>query len=289
MFTLRKMRKSSNLFKKLCIILSLLLIMVNAQGKVFAKESSTLTLTKCQSGMHLHLYHVANKINGEFVYTQEFLDAKNANIDLNKLPTADDTQKAAETLKGYAINKEGQDKEANGDVVKYNGLQKGVYLLIIDNLEKDHQIYRYLPYLIDLSQSTEVELSKYSLSTVYKYRLLKKWEGTNNPPDRIVVDIYGNGIKEKTVNLTKKQNYFYSWQDHQKKNYTVVEHHVKGYKNSVVYGEKDGEANIVLTNTKTITQKSQTKTGDATPIMFYVILLSISGIVLIMIGKKCKR
>lgn len=282
------MRRSSNLFKKLCIILSLLLIMVCMQGNVYGEEASTLTLTKCQGGMHLHLYHVANIVNGEFVYTQEFLEARNADIDLNQLKSAYDVQKASETLKGYAMGKEGLDKEAVSDIVKYGGLKKGIYLLLVDNFKKENQTYRYSPYLINVAKDTEVELSKYALSNVYQYRLLKKWEGTNNPPDRIVVDIYGNGVKEKSVVLTKKKNYFYSWKDDQKKNYTVVEHHVKGYKNSVVYGEKDGEANIVLTNTKTITQKSQTKTGDETPVMFYVILLSISGIVLIMIGKKCK-
>ena len=113
--------------------------MGNAQGNVYGEEASTLTFTKCQSGMSLHLYRVADGKFGSYKYTKAFLDAKNANININKLQTSEEAQIAATTLMGYAVNKEDSHFIASGDKVRVEGLSAGLYLLVIDDLASERR------------------------------------------------------------------------------------------------------------------------------------------------------
>ena len=283
------MKKLNKLFKSFIVILSLLLIMGNAQGNVYGEEASTLTFTKCQSGMSLHLYRVADGKFGSYKYTEAFLDAKNANININKLQTSEEAQIAATTLMGYAVNKEDSHFIASGNKVRVEGLSAGLYLLVIDDFHDGHKVSRYLPYLIDVSTSKEIALTKYSNTEIYQYKLLKQWNGTNNPPKSITVDLYVHGKKERTVILEKEKNYAYSWKTNSSRNYSVVEHKVEGYKNTVSTAQKDGIQSIVLTNTKDVKKPPHVKTGDSTNITIYIFLLALSGLALILKGKRLEK
>ena len=145
-------------------------------------------------------------------------------------------------------------------------------MLLVDDYTDGSVTYSYLPYLIAIPQTTEVELSKYSTTEIHKYSLVKHWVNSTDTPDSILVDLYNGSTLEKTITLSKSNNYSYSWTTDTTKNYSIVEHAVTGYSASVSSSESDGTMYFVLTNTKTPTNetpnyntpKNETKTTTKT-------------------------
>lgn len=202
--------------------------------------------------MKIHLYQVADLRSGQYSYTKDFSDAgSETGISLNALKTGNDLSAAAETLKGYAQKASGTEYTASGNTLKIPSLESGLYLLLVDSFAKGSETRSYLPYLIAVSQSSEVELSKYSTAEVHRYSLVKHWDGGTKIPDSVKVDIYNGSSLEKTVTLTKSSNYSCSWTSETPGNYSIREHPVSGYKASVSFAESNGTAYFVLTNTKT--------------------------------------
>ena len=256
---------------------------------VHAQESFPLTISHCGSGMSLHLYKVADGEFGSYKYTEAFQEAKYANIDINKLENANETQIAATTLKGYAVNKDHDHRIADGNVVKYEHLSTGLYLLVVDNYREGRKLWKYSPILIDMKESKTISLTKRVNDEYYDYKLVKQWNGTSQPPQRITVDLYVDGKIERTVILEKEKNYTYSWETDGYKDYSVVEHHIDGYKNTVSIVQNDGLETIVLTNTKNQKQPPAVRTGDSTHYTIYVFYLALSGLALILIGKRLEK
>ena len=203
--------------------------------------------------MKVHLYQVASIDNDQYSYTDDFSGAKNTSIDLNNLKTSEDLATAASTLKGYAVSVTGTTEIASGSSLTFSSLNKGLYLLLVDDYTSGSVTYSYLPYLIAIPQTSEVELSKYSTTEVHKYSLVKHWVNSTNTPDSILVDLYNGSTLEKTITLSKSNNYSYSWTTDTTKNYSIKEREVTGYSASVTSTESDGTMYFVLTNTKTPT------------------------------------
>lgn len=239
------------------ILLSLLLVVLNSQSLLHAQDLSSLTITKTQSGMNVHLYQIASIDNDQYSYTKEFSDAKNTSIDLNNLKTSENLALAAQTLKGYAANVKGNDLKTDGESLTFSSLSKGLYLLLVDDYTSGNTTYTYLPYLIAIPQTTQVELSKYSTTEIHKYSLVKHWVNSTNTPDSILVDLYNGSTLEKTITLSSSNNYSYSWTTDTTKNYSIKEHEVAGYSASVASSESDGTMYFVLTNTKNTTTTTE--------------------------------
>ena len=122
--------------------------------------------------MNVHLYRVANITEtGSCQYTEEFKDAENTAIDLNKLETSENLKNAAITLKGYAAGVEGLTKQALSSQVCYTNLKTGLYLITADNLEKDNTTYTYLPYLISLHKG-QIMMYPLTLLNIQKIPLM---------------------------------------------------------------------------------------------------------------------
>lgn len=246
--------------KLLGLLLSLLIAASAGQPVLHAQDLSSLTLLKTEPGMKIHLYQVADLRSGQYSYTKDFSDAgSETGISLNALKTGNDLSSAAETLKGYAQKANGAEYTASGNTLKIPSLESGLYLLLVDRFTKGSETRSYLPYLIAVSQSSEVELSKYSTAEVHRYSLIKHWNGGTKIPDSVKVDIYNGSSLEKTVTLTKDSNYSCSWTSETPGNYSIREHPVSGYKASVSFAESNGTAYFVLTNTKTQGKKENGK------------------------------
>lgn len=244
-------------------LLSLLLVM-NIQC-VYADDSLKITNTK--NGMHVHLYKIADRSDDGYTYTDEFSDAKSTSIDLNNLKTTEDVLQAAQTLKGFAAGRSGTDLIATGDSLTYPSLTQGLYLVLIDNYTSGDTTYSYLPLLQQFPETSEVSLTKYSTTVLHKYSLVKHWSGGTNYPNSIKVDLYNGNTLEKTLTLTKKNNYAYTWTTTQDKDYSIKEHQVTGYSSSVDVSVSNGTQSFVLTNTKNpvtvTTNSSEVPTDNA--------------------------
>lgn len=277
------------------ILLSVTVFNIFQVTAVDVNKNCSLTLNECLSGLNVHLYRVASvSKDGSYEYTDEFKDAENSSIDLNKLETSEELKNAAMTLKGYAANKEGVTKTTTSSTLTYSNLNTGLYLVVADNLVIDGKTYTYLPYLISLPQGTDYDVSidfiKYSKNPSHEYKIVKRWvdKGLTHP-EKIEVELYNGSSLVETITLDAKNNYAYSWKTDQAINYSIKEKNVKGYKGIVSSSSNEQSTEYIITNTSVDTPSTNVKTGDSTRINHWIMLMSAAGLLLIVLGKLFKH
>lgn len=272
------------------VILSVAVFNLFQVAAVDVNKKCSLTLNECLSGLNVHLYRVASIDEvGSYQYTEDFKEAENTTIDLNKLETSEELKNAAITLKGYAANKEGMTKVTTSSTLTYSNLTTGLYLVVADNLVIDGKTYTYLPYLISLPQSTKYDVSinfvKYSEVYSHEYKIIKQWKDNGSThPNSIEVELYDGNTFLKTITLDAAHNYAYSWKTEQVMNYSIKEKNVKGYKGIVSVSSNDAKTEYVITNTSTSSTGSHVKTGDTTRMNHWVTLMALSGLFLLIVG-----
>ena len=277
------------------VILSVAVFNLFQVAAVDVNKKCSLTLNECLSGLNVHLYRVASIDEvGSYQYTEDFKEAENTTIDLNKLETSEELKNAAITLKGYAASQKGVIKKANSSTLSYTNLKTGLYLITADNLELNGTTYTYLPYLISLPQGTDYDVSidfiKYSKNPSHEYKIVKRWvdKGLTHP-EKIEVELYNGSVLVETITLGAKNNYAYSWKTEQVMNYSIKEKKVKGYKGIVSVSSNDAKTEYVITNTSTSSTGSHVKTGDTTRINHWVTLMALSGLFLLIVGTLFKH
>lgn len=272
------------------VILSVAVFNLFQVAAVEVNKNCSLTLNECLSGLNVHLYRVASIDGvGSYQYTEDFKEAENTTIDLNKLETSEELKNAAMTLKGYAARKEGVTKTTTSSTLTYSNLNTGLYLVVADNLVIDGKTYTYLPYLISLPQGTKYDVSidfvKYSEVHSHEYKMIKQWKDNGSThPNSIEVELYDGNTFVKTITLDAAHNYAYSWKTEQVMNYSIKEKNVKGYKGIVSVSSNDAKTEYVITNTSTSSTGSHVKTGDTTRINHWVTLMALSGLFLLIVG-----
>ena len=236
--------------------------------------------------------------NWEFVLTGAFQDIP---ADLNDLDTEAMTE-LSETLAAYAAadgiepDYSGRTDE-NGQVV-FEGLTKGLYLIIGESVIWDGMRYDPVPFLLTVpsqdaegawNYQTEADV-KYETSVPEKeeteYKVVKYWVGDgsgNARPVQITVDILRDGILYDTQTLTAENNWSYSWTAEDNGSvWQVVEREIPEH--YTVKVEKN-KTMFLLTNTYAgDTPEEVPKTGDSSVPLLPVTLLSLSGMVLILAG-----
>ena len=236
--------------------------------------------------------------NWEFVLTGAFQDIP---ADLNDLDTEAMTE-LSETLAAYAAadgiepDYSGRTDE-NGQVV-FEGLTKGLYLIIGESVIWDGMRYDPVPFLLTVpsqdaegawNYQTEADV-KYETSVPEKketeYKVVKYWVGDgsgNARPVRITVDILKDGVLFDTQTLTAENNWTYSWTAEDDGSvWQVVEREIPDH--YTVKVEKN-KTMFLLTNTYAgDTPEEVPKTGDSPVPLLLVTILSLSGMVLILAG-----
>ena len=236
--------------------------------------------------------------NWEFVLTGAFQDIP---ADLNDLDTEAMTE-LSETLAAYAAadgiepDYSGRTDE-NGQVV-FEGLTKGLYLIIGESVIWDGMRYDPVPFLLTVpsqdaegawNYQTEADV-KYETSVPEKeeteYKVVKYWVGDgsgNARPVQITVDILRDGVLYDTQTLTAENNWTYSWTAEDDGSvWQVVEREIPDH--YTVKVEKN-KTMFLLTNTYAgDTPEEVPKTGDSSVPLLPVTLLSLSGMVLILAG-----
>lgn len=292
-------KKFKKLFVCFTVLLSVAVFNSLQVAAVNLNRDCSLTLNECLSGLNVHLYRVASVLDdGSYQYTDSFQKAsEEANIDLNQLKTSEHLKDAAITLKGYAINTNGLTQIAENSTLTFNNLKTGLYLITTDPLEKEGTTYTYLPYLISLPQDTRynvsIDFTKYSKNPSHEYSIVKHWKDNGSSrPDKIYVELYNGTSLEKTITLSKNNNYAYSWTSKESKNYTIKEKAVKGYKGIITYTSNNDKTEYIITNTSTTTSTkhgSKVKTGDTTSMNQWITLMAFTGVLLILLGSVFKH
>ena len=233
--------------------------------------------------------------NWEFVLTGAFQDIP---ADLNDLDTEAMTE-LSETLAAYAAA-DGIEPDysgttdANGQIV-FEGLAKGLYLIIGESVIQDGVRYDPIPFLLTVpsqdaegvwNYQTEADV-KYETSVPEKeeteYKVVKCDGSGSVRPVQITVDILRDGVLFDTQTLTAENNWSYSWTAEDDGSvWQAVEREIP--EDYTVKVEKD-KTMFLLTNTYTgDTPEEVPKTGDSSVPLLLVTLLSLSGMVLILAG-----
>ena len=121
-----------------------------------------------------------------------------------------------------------------------------------------------------------------------EYSVLKLWKDAGADavrPAQIHVDILQDGQLWESVILSAGNHWRYSWKAPAGHSFAVVERQVpEGYTVTVT---ENGTA-FVLTNTAP-PDTDNPQTGDTAPITLYILLLSLSGLALVLLGIRALR
>jgi hypothetical protein len=150
-----------------------------------------------------------------------------------------------------------------------------------------------LQYQVSVASKSEI-IPPQETDQEIQLNVIKLWkdkEGKNNRPKSVAVEIFKNGKSYKKVTLTNNNNWSYSWSvKDDTTNWTVIERNVPSEYTLTV---DKRENSFVLINTFVSQNPDEPindlQTGDTANIMFYVVLMLISGSMLIILGFLGKR
>ena len=137
------------------------------------KGSVTVNLEEGKKGtsvknVELELIKVGDVVNGQYLFIDDLQDIE---IDLNTLETAEDMKNAAYTISKIIVSKNigGTRKNTNDyGTVKFNQLEKGVYLLQATNINKYENIVSTLISVPTFNNESKNSMN-YDISIVPKH------------------------------------------------------------------------------------------------------------------------
>lgn len=293
-------RKIFMLCSCMLLLLSSMLSVVNAAGRVDTGRDSSLTLSfrheaQALENVAVRLYRTADiSETAHFTLAGDFAEYP---VQIDGLD-ADGWTAAASTLAAYAAADNIQPTasgttDADGKAV-FDGLRTGLYLVIADDLRIEKTVYTSAPFLVSLPNLDENDNWIYDVTALSKIEkitepgdkididVVKVWKDDGNKdkrPDKIVVSLIKDGQKVDEVVLNAANGWKYSWseleEDHE---WTVIEKEVpEDYK--VTYSGTQKQ--FVITNTYDEPGGDIPNTGIA---WWPVPLLAAAGIILFGIG-----
>ena len=287
----------------------------DAVEPIIRENECSLTLSYCYgqtafSDVEVKLYRVAMvSVDYKYTLTQPF---EASGLILDGIRTAGEWNVVRSTLEAhilaYNIAPEFTSVTNEDGQASFMALRTGMYLAIVDQVEKDDLHYRFDSALIVLPGIDQDGHRQYQVSVNAKaealppvdpdeeveLKVLKLWkgdEGRNDRPKSIEVEIFCEGTSYKTVILSDENHWAYTWSAKDDgSNWTVIERNVpQGY---TMTAEKR-QSTFVLTNTWTPTDPDDPikppQTGDTSNILLYVLLMIGSGSMLIILGITGKK
>ena len=314
-------RKIGILFILLCLCFHLMPCQVMAASTsdavepIIPENECSLTVSYCCgetafSGIQVKLYRIA-EVSADFRYTLAQSFAASGLI-LDGIRTSGEWDVVRSTLDAhilaYNIAPEFTSVTNEDGQVSFESLKTGMYLAIVNQVEQDDLHYRFDSALIALPGLGSDDRWQYQVSVNAKgevlppvdpdekieFKVLKLWkgdEGGSDRPESVEVEIFRDGISYEKVVLSEEKHWSYTWSAKDDgANWSVVERNVpQGYTMTV----EERQSTFVLTNTWTPTYPDDPdkppQTGDTSNIMLYVLLMTLSGTMLIILGVIRKK
>ena len=287
----------------------------DAVEPIIPENECSLTVSYCCgetafSGIQVKLYRIA-EVSADFRYTLAQSFAASGLI-LDGIRTSGEWDVVRSTLKAhilaYNIAPEFTSVTNEDGQVSFESLKTGMYLAIVNQVEQDDLHYRFDSALIALPGLGSDDRWQYQVSVNAKgevlppvdpdekieFKVLKLWkgdEGGSDRPESVEVEIFRDGISYEKVVLSEEKHWSYTWSAKDDgANWSVVERNVpQGYTMTV----EERQSTFVLTNTWTPTYPDDPdkppQTGDTSNIMLYVLLMTLSGTMLIILGVIRKK
>ena len=284
-------------------------------------EECSLTVTYAYgetafADLQVKAYHVAQvTADCRYVLTSAF---EASDLILNGIQTAGEWDVIRSTLETYILGKaiEPQTVGTTNEQgqVCFTALHTGLYLVTVDHVIHGDMDYCFDATLVALPGAAPNGEWQYDVTVNAKgealppvdtdeetaYKVVKLWkgdEGRSTRPASVEVEIFRDGVHYETVILSDETNWCYTWSTKDDgARWAVVERNVpQGYAMTV----EEKETSFVLTNTYVppITDEPEDpdepedspQTGDTFHVLPYMLLMTASGMVLIVLGVVCRK
>lgn len=253
------------------------------------------------SNLETRIYRVAEAhSDGTFDLIAPF---SGSSVSIHGIKSQREWNDAAVTLLSYIVDRKIQPdhtalSNAQGTAT-FTDLQTGLYLVLGNTAENDIGIYTFEDFFVYLPTPLESEGFSYDMEARPKpgefvpkteYTVNKLWKDsgyTSKRPKSVTVDIYKDAVLYETVILDSSNNWSYSWKTPEDSSkWTVAE---KDVPDSYTVTISSSGSVFSITNSIKTTPGSPPKTGDTFPLWNYVIAMSISGFLLLILGIWHKR
>lgn len=253
------------------------------------------------SGADVSIYYVASPSqDGTFTLSGDFSDYP---VTINKIRTVEEWDALAETLRSYAafdaLAPLAVQKTAEDGIAYFSNLEEGIYLVVTSQIVLGDKILKFSPALLSVPALDEDGNLVYQVNAYPKHsehtitpekltlRVQKLWvcDNAGVRPESIDVTILCDGVPQYNVTLSEANNWSFSWQvDDDEKVWSVIEELVPDNYTAVV--ENKGNT-FVITNT--YEEHVDPPMGDSTNIIPTVLIMTVSGLFLILIGMAGRR
>ena len=301
---------------RLLILLILVFLLVQpmavmASESVDTSQDCTLTLEYSSNGsafsdLDISVYRIAEIYpNGEYALIAPF---DTLPVKIHSISSQKEWRDTANTLAAYIASQQIPATQtvtttAEG-ISRFSQLETGLYLVLGVSIETTTHTYQFENFCTFLPRPQPngtqvydvVAKPKYSLSEKpdkpvdITWQVMKLWKDAgiqSARPDQITVDILKNQVLQETVVLNEKNNWTYSWTAPDGEDtWHVVEKDVPEAYSVVI--TKSGTV-FSITNSRPAPGGNPPKTGDTFALRPFLILLSMSGMMLMILGILKKR
>lgn len=247
------------------------------------------------------IYYIAS-INKDLNYqlSNDFIDYQ---IKINNIKSSYEWDILKQTIASYieADNiKETIEKSIEDNTLYIDNLKSGLYFIKTEKIDTLDYTLEFDSILINIPDLQEDGTWNYDISIYPKakehikkydnitYTVIKEWQDNKiNRPENIEIEIYKDGLLVDNQILSSNNNWMYKWNTlDDGSTWTVVERNIPTNYNVSI--SKDN-LNFIIINTDSTYQEENPKTSDNIKLSLYLLLASILGIVLSVLGLKSKK
>ena len=293
--------------------------------KAMTENKCSLTVSYCYGDtqfvdMHVKVYRIADaSANLNYTLTQSF---ESLGLNLNEVQSVSEWNVIRYTLQTYiianGINPDVVSKTNESGQVYFDSLDTGMYMVLTDQTIQNDFDCLFDSSLISLPGIDQNGKFIYNVLVNAKgevlppidsdekieFKVVKLWNDSGRQtirPKEVEIEIFKDGISYKKTILSENNQWSYNWETNKDgAKWTVIERNVPG---GYVMTVEERNNCFVLTNTR-ITENDNTdkdvkdppesgnnlpQTGDTLKLLPYSLLMSASGILLIILGVIRKR
>lgn len=252
-------------------------------------------------GLEIRLYRVAEMYaDGTYTLVTPFHKLP---VKIHGVASQKEWQAAANTLAAY-ITAEQLEPTAAGTTdsagkAAFENLQTGIWLVMGTSAETEEKIYRFENFFVFLptpqsdgsllydmqAKPKQSVIPKPDKPEEVRYQVTKLWKDAgirSERPRNVTVAILKNGICQETVVLNAENDWTYSWLAPEGNDlWTVVEKDVPEAYTVVIH---TSGRNFTITNARTAPLGVPPKTGDTFAMGPWLLLMSLSGLILMALG-----